>query len=59
MEETLYNILIDNEIIATNLRLDHAVIFIKALFQEYYAQAATIGLKITIEAIPSTTDCNK
>ena len=44
-----YTVLIDKSIIAMALSLEHAVMLVKALFNEYYAEP---GLAISIQREP-------
>ena len=50
MCEMRYTVKIDNEIVAGNMRRDYAIVLVKALFEEYWKEAATNGLTITIIA---------
>ena len=50
MCEMRYTVKIDNEIVAGNMRRDYALVLVKALFEEYWKEAATNGLTITIIA---------
>ena len=44
-----YNILMDGEVIASNMELDIAIVLMKALCNEYYTDDS---LRITIAVIP-------
>lgn len=44
-----YNVVMDGEIIASNMELDVAMILVKGLLNEYYEQD---DLKVSIEVIP-------
>ena len=46
MVETKYNVLIGKQVIAKDMTLDNAVIFLKGLFNEYYNDTM---LAVTIE----------
>ena len=48
-----YTVLIDKSIIAMALSLEHAVVLVKALFNEYYAEP---GLTISIQREPPKED---
>ena len=48
-----YMVLIDKSIIAMALSLEHAVVLVKALFNEYYAEP---GLTISIQREPPKED---
>lgn len=50
MCEMRYTVKIDNEIVAGNMRREYALVLVKALFEEYWKEAATNGLTITIIA---------
>lgn len=48
MHEHTYNVTLDNRVIACGLTLEYAIIFSKALFNEYYAEP---NMKVSIERI--------
>lgn len=50
MTEIRYTVKIDNETVAENMRREYALVLVKALFEEYWKEAATNGLTITIIA---------
>ena len=50
MIETKYNVLIGKQVIAKDMTLDNAVIFLKGLFNEYYNDTM---LAVTIEVSDS------
>lgn len=51
MEEQRYGILLDGSIVAEDMPIDIALILAKAIFQEYHAQAAQMGMTVSIRAI--------
>ena len=60
MTEIRYTVKIDNETVAENMRREYALVLVKALFEEYWREAATNGLTITIIAQSSDTkECEK
>ena len=42
MSDKKYNVLIENEIIASNMDINNALIFIKALFDHYYEEHSMV-----------------
>ena len=42
MSDKKYNVLIENEIIASNMDINNALIFVKALFDHYYEENSII-----------------
>jgi hypothetical protein len=50
MTEIRYTVKIDNEAVAENMRREYALVLVKALFDEYWREAAENGLTITIIA---------
>lgn len=50
MTEIRYTVKIDNETVAENMRREYALVLVKALFEEYWKEAATNGLTIIIIA---------
>ena len=55
MTEIRYTVKIDNETVAENMRREYALVLVKALFEEYWREAATNGLTIIIIAQSSDT----
>ena len=51
-----YMVLIDKSIVAMALSLEHAVVLVKALFNEYYAEQ---GLTISIQREPPKEDADE
>ena len=49
MVERKYEIILDNEVIATDMNLNTATILIKALFEHYYAE---LDMALTIRKLP-------
>ncbi len=56
MIETKYNVLIGKQIIAKDMTLDNAVIFLKGLFNEYYNDPM---LAVTIEVTKNEEEENQ
>lgn len=56
MTETRYTVKIDNETVAENMRREYALVLVKALFEEYWREAAENGLTITIIAKSADTE---
>lgn len=50
MVERKYEIILDNEVIATDMNLNTATILIKALFEHYYADS---DIALTIRTLPT------
>lgn len=50
MVERKYEIILDNEVIATDMNLNTTTILIKALFEHYYAET---DMALTIRKLPS------
>ena len=42
MSDKKYNVLIENEIIASNMDINNALIFVKALFDHYYEEHSMV-----------------
>ena len=38
MDEKKYSIIVDNETVAQNVTLDYALIFVRAIFEKYFAE---------------------
>jgi hypothetical protein len=52
MIEDKYRVIMGGHIIARDMSLDHATIFLKGIFEEYYAEP---GLEVTIQKQPDET----
>jgi len=50
MYELKYDVYMDDECIAREVPLDYAIVFEKALFDSYSAEALEIGLRVTLVA---------
>ena len=48
MEERKYEIILDSEVIATDMNLNTATILIKALFEHYYAD---VDMSLTVRKL--------
>jgi hypothetical protein len=52
MIEDKYRVIMGGYIIAKDMSLEHATIFLKGIFEEYYAEP---GLEVTIQRQPDET----
>lgn len=50
MNEQRYGVLLDGTNVAEDMPLDIALILAKGIFDEYHAQAAQIGMTVSIRA---------
>jgi len=48
MNDQKYDLYIDGELAAENMELQYAVVFMKALFETYYNEAAD-GMEVTVK----------
>ena len=48
MGELRYNVVMENELIAENMRLEYAIVLAKALLEQYWQEAMNTGLTVTI-----------
>ena len=51
MGEQKYMVLLDGMEVAENMSLDMAMILAQGIFEKYHAQAATVGMTVSIAAI--------
>ena len=50
MPETRYDVMMQGETVAENMRLEYATVLLKALFNEYFLDAAETELTVSLKA---------
>lgn len=58
MPEQRYNVLVNDECIAKDMSIETAMMLEKAVFETYYAEAAEVGMLVTIEAVGRERDAD-
>ena len=56
MGDYLYQVLEDGKVLAADMELENAMIFVKALFDKYWGETS---LSITIQREPLTSECDE
>lgn len=59
MSETLYSVYLDRDLVAREMRFEFALMMVKALFETYYQEANTVGLKVQMVAYPAKYEPGK